>query len=205
MMICFTETTEAMPTSLRGGRRSSSSIQEEEEEEDTDSPTQLPTFAPTFAPSFSDDDLSDDEIQDQRKEEEIIISCDDQPNTTPFRFELGVDSFGHETTWVLTMNTNDDEPDRIIGEVDDEEKYQPNSQNVEYLCLPKNAQFTFTIFDEHGDGLRIEEGAYYRGIIGDTDGNDNDEVVAFTMPDGEWSDLSHTFNTISTKYQDLSI
>ena len=129
MMICFTETTDAMPTSLRGGRRSSSSIHQEEE--DTDSPTQLPTFAPTFAPSLSDDDLSDDEIQDQRKEEEII-SCDDQPNTTPFRFELGVDSFGHETTWVLTMNTKDDEPDRIIGEVDDEEKYQPNSIYVEH-------------------------------------------------------------------------
>ena len=167
MMICCTATTEAMPTSLRGGRQSaSSSIQEEE--------------------------ATDDDLQAQRKEE-TTLSCDEQPNTTPFRLELGIDGYGHETTWVLTMHTNDEnEPNRIIGEVDDEEKYDANSQYEEFLCVSNDANFTFTIFDENGDGLKIEEGAYYRGIIG----SDNDDATIFTMPDGEWSDLSHTFTVI---------
>ena len=184
MMICCTATTEAMPTSLRGGRQStsSSSIQEKEEE-------------------ATDEDLNDDDddLQAQRKEE-AILSCDEQPNTTPFRLELGIDGYGHETTWVLTMHTNDEnEPNRIIGEVDDEEKYDANSQYEEYLCLSNDATFTFTIFDDRGDGLRVDEGAYYRGILGSTD--DADNATVFTMPDGEWDDLSHTFTTTTTTEQ----
>ena len=184
MMICCTATTEAMPTSLRGGRQSASSSIQEKEEEATDE-------------DLNDDD---DDLQAQRKEEEAILSCDEQPNTTPFRLELGIDGYGHETTWVLTMHTNDEnEPNRIIGEVDDEETYEHNSEYVEYLCISNDATFTFTIFDDRGDGLRVDEGAYYRGILGSTD--DEDNATVFTMPDGEWDDLSHTFTTTTTTEQ----
>ena len=132
-----------------------------------------------------------------------------EPNTIPFRLDLGIDGFAKETSWDLQQRLPHNE-DRAAEEKNTDsttvmaaqtsDKYKRFTHYVEYVCLPLNAYYRFTIFDDYGDGLQEADGGYFRGYLLQ---EEEDDTLLFAMPsDGDWSDLSYTFNTMTSEKKD---
>ncbi|VEU38829.1 unnamed protein product [Pseudo-nitzschia multistriata] len=127
---------------------------------------------------------------------EAPISMTQQPDSpcaeeNRFRLELGIDSFGLETSWELVESISK----TLIGSAT-KDKYQAGQRYIEpfdtdgsdYYCLEESTCYDFIIFDDYGDGVCCTNGrdGFFRGIL---DGN-----VIFEGGEFDTSDR-HTFCT----------
>ena len=97
------------------------------------------------------------------------------------RFEVSVktDSYAGDTSWRLVDNFTR----RIIRS---KESFMSNSSQDDMLCIDRNRDYTFTLFDEYGDGICCDHGwGAYSVFL------DGEEI--FHGGEFESSQVSHTF------------
>lgn len=108
------------------------------------------------------------------------ISCVD--NEALFQLLIRTDNYPDESTWELRDNTN-----QLIVWGDG---YQsPTHSYTEYVCIRKDAFYTFTIYDSFGDGICCAEGfgSYsikYDGVllVGQGGEFESSETIQFGTP-----------------------
>jgi len=115
-------------------------------------PSDGTTFHPSDGTTFHSSSLS------LKTTDNDSASC--ASNESAFRLELLLDWF-EETSWVMNKVSDGS----IVGE-GSQDKYKKNTEYVESLCLTNGDDYSFTIYDEYGDGLTYNGEAEGVGTVG---------------------------------------
>jgi len=124
-----------------------------------------------------------DKLSNSMKDATITLSSTPPPPTAAptiscggfgrFKVEIGIDNFAGETYWQLfEKDTNN-----LVEEGMDKTDYRPNKSKFEptdgtAFCLDPGSCYDFKIYDDYGDGLKSEQGGFYRGFVGAASGGE---------------------------------